>query len=584
MSSVPANAAPSPARAGAAAEPAVLAGARRGEPPATPARPRRSLLSRLIVTMSVAVLASEAILIVPLVLHAQRGLLQAEQRAIALAARVILHHWESRTAVLAARGEDRTAWLERFCAEVDAHAAELGATTACVFDPDGRPLRAPAAAEAGALLAAAREAAGRGQPARARGQLLHLEPIPAPEPAQPPLGTLLLAAPLGPLHERVIHQVLLALGLVLVVLLLTGVVAIVFVYRHLLRRFRRLAEANRALLAGEEERALIPEHEIPNDELGDLMRSRNEVYRLMLDYQRSIRDKSRMLARQGLELERWARELERRVRAKQAELERAHEQLLASEKLAATGRLAAGLAHELNNPLASIAGYAEDLLQLARDPALAAHPAFAEFPDSLRTIEEQAYRCKRILTQLLSFARPAPFAVRPQALAPVIQGVLPLVEHRARGRDVALILDLDPDLGPALVDRANLEHVLVNLIENAFDAIEQPSGRITLRTRALAGGRQAIEVEDTGKGMDAETRRRIFDPFFTTKPFGSGTGLGLSICHAIVQKMGGAIEVDSAPGRGSTFTVIVPAAVAAAPAPAAPPLLAVAGDRGGPRS
>jgi two-component system NtrC family sensor kinase len=286
----------------------------------------------------------------------------------------------------------------------------------------------------------------------------------------------------------------------------------------------------------------------------------------MLGYQRSVREKNLTLARQGLELERWARELERRVQEKQHELETAHDQLLAAEKLAATGRLAAGLAHEINNPLASIAGYAEDLLELSRDEELRATESFRDFPDSLRTIEEQAYRCKRILNQLLSFARPAPFEARPRHLGPIVHGVLPLVEHRARGRDIALLLDLDPELGPALVDRANLEHVLVNLIENAFDAIEGPTGRITVATRPGPGGMQAIEVRDTGKGMGEEDRRRVFDPFFTTKPVGDGTGLGLSICHAVVTRMRGSIDVRSEPGRGAAFTVLLPAAEAGASA------------------
>ncbi|MFC1707156.1 sensor histidine kinase, partial [Planctomycetota bacterium] len=259
--------------------------------------------------------------------------------------------------------------------------------------------------------------------------------------------------------------------------------------------------------------------------------------------------------------------LEHRVLEKSKELEKAHERLLATEKVAATGRLAAGVAHEMNNPLASIAGYAEELRALAQQPQLKLNPAFCEFPDSLRVIEEQAYRCTRIIRRLLSFAAPAPPAIEVVSPGPMVEGVLPLVEHKARGRDVAVILDLDPEVPDVRANRSDLEQVLVNLLINAFDAIEGHTGQITVITRAAGASEVAIDLRDTGPGIPEAERRRIFDPFFTTKPLGQGTGLGLSICHALVERMRGRIEVSSRVGEGTTFTILLPVQVGEDSAP-----------------
>ncbi|RME74987.1 MAG: hypothetical protein D6776_04150 [Planctomycetota bacterium] len=528
-------------------------------------RPRRSLVSKLIVLLSVAILAAHALALGPLIERFREHQRRATVAQLRERAQWLEHGWCAGLGAPPQRPGAPTS-LSAFAAYL-AQLEAPAASEVAVFDAAGLPVTSTAdLATARALFERAQEAHARGRElASGFGRLALLSPLrTGSDPA--PVGWLLVTTPAAASRAELARFALLASGLALGAVLLVGLVTIVGAHRILLRPFEALARANRAVVAGDEAGALIPDRAIPDDELGDLMRARNHIYRLMLGYQRSVRAQNEVLERQRAELERWAHELERRVADKQRELERAHDQLLAAEKLAATGRLAAGLAHELNNPLASIAGYAEDLLQLAAAPTLRAQPAFADFPDSLRTIEEQAYRCKRILNQLLRFARPAPFDLRPLPLGPIVQGVLPLIEHRARGRDVAVLLDLDPELGPALVDRAHLEHVLVNLIENAFDAIETPSGRITICTAAGENGTQRIEIRDTGKGMPPEVLAKVFDPFFTTKPVGEGTGLGLSICHTLVTRMRGRIEVESEPGRGSRFTVVLEDAAAAGPA------------------
>lgn len=532
---------------------------------------RRPLVSKVIVGISAAILLIEGIRLVPTSLIYSQELVDARRESAALVARLVLRRHED------ALAKEGAAALPAIAAELERCRADLGGAAAFVFDRAGgrvggaigaSPRAEQAVADAlaawkaggmGPFAPGGGESAGRGVALERAGTLVYALPLAG---AGGPAGALVLAAPLDAVAGKVANHVLLAVGLVLLTLLFTGVVAISSLYAYVLQPLKALSSANRALVDGDDRHALVPEEEIPTDELGEVIRSRNEIYLRMLEYQASIRDKNEILRRQGLELKRWTLALEDRVRQKSRELSRAHERLLETEKLAATGRLAAGLAHEINNPLASIAGYAEDLLSLAKDPALSGLPAFREFPESLAVIESQAYRCKRIIRQLLSFARPAPFRIEPVALGTLLQEVIPLVEHKARGREVALAVDVDPDCPPALADRANLVQVLVNLLENAYDAIDAPTGRVTIAVDYFSadGDVVAIQVRDTGCGIPEAHRTKIFDPFFTTKPVGSGTGLGLSIVHSIVSRLEGTIEVASEVGRGTIVTVTLPAA------------------------
>jgi len=518
---------------------------------AAPAGPRRqSLLSKIIVAVSLSVLAVEAAALVAVLWVYRVELVEGATERIEESARVV-----------GARRDER----------------QLGLAGAAVFDATPRRIAGPAPAGGArdaeeAVRAALEHARAQGGPVtlEREGYLVHVTPVPAIRGASveddPWAGAwLAVTTPMAPITTRMIDQLPVAVVVVLLVLLITGAATIAALYRHILRPIVALTDANRALVLGDPTGALVPPREIPDDELGDAIRSRNAIQERMLEYQRSIREKNTALEAQRRELERWARELERRVLEKSKELTAAHDRLLESEKLAAAGRLAAGVAHEINNPLASIAGYAEDLRQLAKDPAFASLAAFKDFPDSLAVIEEQAYRCKKIVKQLLTFARPSEFHAAPLDLAQVVDDVLPLVEHKGRGRDISIVIDEEPNLPNALADRNHLVQVLVNLLENAFDAIPGARGEIRVRSRRASPrtadglGTVAIDVMDTGVGIKDLDRRKLFEPFFTTKSPGKGTGLGLSICHSIVARMGGRIEVASAPGKGSTFTVVLPA-------------------------
>ncbi len=231
--------------------------------------------------------------------------------------------------------------------------------------------------------------------------------------------------------------------------------------------------------------------------------------------------------------------------------------LLQMEKLASLGQLVSGIAHELNNPLTSIQGYAQLLLGRRAGSDRAA--------DALR-IAREAERAGRIVKNLLLFSREAKSERRAARLNEVIERTLALRAYELKLQSIAVDLALDPNLPDILGNAAQLQQAALNLILNAEQAIvmaredESRGGRILIRTERLPGNRVALRVSDDGPGIAPEIAPHIFEPFFTTKPAGVGTGLGLSIVSSIVREHGGEISVDSLPGRGATISIELPAA------------------------
>jgi len=234
----------------------------------------------------------------------------------------------------------------------------------------------------------------------------------------------------------------------------------------------------------------------------------------------------------------------------------ARKKIMESERLAVIGQLAAGVAHELNNPLQGIVTYAHLLLERAPD----ADPS----RDALQKIAAQADRCREIIRSLLDFSRPRKPQARPADISAILRECLALVERQALFHNIEIVTDFSADLPAATVDPAQMQQVFMNLIINAAEAMEG-AGRLALATQYDHAGRLVeARVTDTGHGIRPEDLDRIFDPFFTTKGVGHGTGLGLSISYGIVKEHQGTITVDSQVGRGTTFTIRLPAAGEAA--------------------
>jgi C4-dicarboxylate-specific signal transduction histidine kinase len=270
------------------------------------------------------------------------------------------------------------------------------------------------------------------------------------------------------------------------------------------------------------------------------------------------------LARVALAFERTAAALSEeraRLAAKVAELEASHrrlaeaqEELLRSERLASVGRLAAGIAHEVGNPLGAIGGYAE-LARLKLADGSADRGAVEDF---LRRIGVEAGRIDAIVRDLLDFARPVAPLVGAVSVAAALDGAARLARLQPRCREMTLALELPAGLPAVRADERRLSQVFLNLLLNAGDATGG-AGRVRVAGR-LEAGQVIVEVDDSGPGLSPEVRNRAFDPFFTTKEPGQGTGLGLAVCHGIMASFGGSIEAGEAPGGGARFTLRLQAA------------------------
>jgi signal transduction histidine kinase len=230
------------------------------------------------------------------------------------------------------------------------------------------------------------------------------------------------------------------------------------------------------------------------------------------------------------------------------DLEAAQQGLVRSEKLAGVGRLAAGVAHEIGNPLQIVMGYAE-LLSRGPDPE--------SRTEILPRMDRELKRIHDILQRLLEFARPIPEEIVTCEINALVKDCASLVKGRKGFRNIEFQFQLDPDLPLMKTEPEKIRQVIVNLIFNAADAIPESGGKITLRTRADRSSVE-IEIEDTGSGISQENLAKVFDPFFTTKEPGKGTGLGLAVCLGLVESMGGTINVESEEGKGTVVTVRIP--------------------------
>ncbi|MBF8259068.1 MAG: HAMP protein [Actinobacteria bacterium] len=258
------------------------------------------------------------------------------------------------------------------------------------------------------------------------------------------------------------------------------------------------------------------------------------------------------------EISEWNRLLERRVEEKSEELEKIHRQMVDVEKLAAMGQLAAGVAHELNNPLSGIMGYSEIALELFKNkpPEAITPEETARMIAYFGHIEALSQRCRIIILDMLRFARQHTEEFHEINLSETIRQTLTFLEKQLVRSNVKVVTDLSEELHSIRGNGLQMQQVFTNLILNAVHSMPG-GGTLEVGTRRNGNVLEADFV-DHGSGIDPDHLHRIFEPFFTTKPVGEGTGLGLSVSYGIVKHHGGEIRVASEPGKGSRFTVILP--------------------------
>jgi two-component system NtrC family sensor kinase len=230
-----------------------------------------------------------------------------------------------------------------------------------------------------------------------------------------------------------------------------------------------------------------------------------------------------------------------------------------AEKLAAVGRLAAGVVHEINNPLATIAACAEALEARVQEGTFDETDAVDDLNEYLGLIKNEAFRCKSITNGLLDFSRMRAVDRRMLDLAETLESSGNLLSHQKRGAGIDINVDIKDSLQLVNADGGQLQQAVIALGTNAIDAMPN-GGKLTLRAFNQANG-VVIEIEDTGVGIAADNLSKIFEPFFTTKEVGRGTGLGLAVCYGIVTDHGGRLSVRSNPGVGTTFSILLPSAI-----------------------
>jgi len=358
------------------------------------------------------------------------------------------------------------------------------------------------------------------------------------------LGVLEVEVSMQPLVEtlnRSKGQTLWTMG---ALMLVTGLVSAGFVNRVVLRPVERLHAGTERIARGE----LDTRIEVAGD---------NELSALAGAFNGMTAD----LAAARNELAGWSRKLEAKVLQKSEELQHTQRQVVHMEKMASLGKLSATVAHELNNPISSMLTYARLVeRELERHPELDAATR-EEMEGYLRFLQQECTRCGRIVQNLLLFARRTGGSdMAPTDLNEVVERSLMLVRHHLEMSDVHLYcekLDGDPTV---VADAGQVEQALVALMVNAVEAMNAGGHRGGELTVLLRGDPEAVEISvaDTGVGIPPEVQSRIFEPFFSTKNAESGVGLGLAVVYGIVQRHGGSIEVDSAPGRGTTFRLRLP--------------------------
>jgi len=333
------------------------------------------------------------------------------------------------------------------------------------------------------------------------------------------------------------------IALSVIAALAVGLISGAFIWTVVRRPVKRLMVGMEMVADGKLDHRLTPRTQ---DELGQLARRFNAM--------------TEDLAEARRELTAWSRTLEERVREKTRDLERAHRQMVAVEKMASLGNLASSVAHELNNPLEGILTFARLLTKRIARAGLPPEEMKSTI-DDLTLVADEAQRCGDIVKNLLVFARQKGGSFQPVVIGEIIDRCVRLLRHHAEMRSITIRCDVE-EPGVVECDPHQIEQVMIVLMMNAIEAMSGPQanrdgGTLVLSASATAES-MTLRVQDTGTGMSEDILPRIFEPFFTTKSEGKGVGLGLAVAYGIIERHRGSIEVDSEMGRGTTFTVNLP--------------------------
>jgi two-component system, NtrC family, sensor kinase len=361
------------------------------------------------------------------------------------------------------------------------------------------------------------------------GHLTASEPI--LDPSGKKVGVLFVGVPENPYLEvrtsMMLTFLLVAIAGVIVVLALTY-----FITRSMIHPLEEMVKASNRIAAGDLDHSVT-------------LSSRNEIGILANSFNKMLASIKTM----KLELEEWGRTLEEKVNKRTEELVAVRTQMAQSEKLASIGRLAAGVAHEINNPLGGILTFS----MLALEDCDEDHP----LKQSLEVIVKQTLRCRDTVKGLLDFARQSSAVPSITEVNSVVDKTLLLLENQTIFQNIKTVRKFNPELPNVLIDAGQLQQVVMNIVINAVDAMEE-SGVLTIETCRDPRRREIlIKISDTGKGVPEDVLPLIFEPFFTTKKVGKGTGLGLAIVHGIITRAGGKVEVENSP-NGATFIIRMP--------------------------
>jgi len=359
-------------------------------------------------------------------------------------------------------------------------------------------------------------------------------------PNQRILGMVDVSLSLAPVTRQIALQQAELFWFTVAAVLVFSFLSILFIWKVVDKPMKQLLRGIQKVASGDVAQRLPVKSQ---DEFGELAGSFNKMTESLVQAQK--------------ENEAWAQTLEQRVDEKTRDLETAQRALFEREKMASIGKLAATVAHEVNNPLEGILTYARLTLKKLEKTVPDEAPR-AEMAENLRTIERESRRCGDLMRNLLAFARKSPSQREPNDLNELIRHGLALVRHQMELRGIELKAELQEGLPLLRCDAGQIRQVILAILVNATEAM--PGGGTLRVSTAVDKRHQNVEVRirDTGVGIPPEVLPHIFDPFFTTKEDQQNTGLGLAVAHSILEQHGGSISVKSAPGQGSEFLISLP--------------------------